>query len=85
MAKQHERMARHEEHIIDLTVAGTTTHLNPWNEKVHSADDTLGATHDKGTYHFFQAKELTLSLMMPPNANAKCKKKNDSENFQSVS
>jgi hypothetical protein len=30
-----------------------------------------GATHDEGTYHFFQVKELALSLMMPPNANAK--------------
>jgi hypothetical protein len=38
----------------------------------------VGATGDKGTCHFFQAKELTLSLMMPPNANnAKCKKKNN--------
>jgi hypothetical protein len=29
-----------------------------------------GATRDEGTYHFFQAKELALSLMMPPNVNA---------------
>jgi hypothetical protein len=28
-------------------------------------------------YHFFQAKELALSLMMLPNGNAKCKKKKE--------
>ncbi len=37
----------------------------------------VGATCDEGTYHFFQAKELALSLMMPPNGNAKCKKKKE--------
>jgi hypothetical protein len=36
-----------------------------------------GATRNEGTYHFFQAKELALSLMMPPNGNAPCKKKKE--------
>jgi hypothetical protein len=36
-----------------------------------------GATHDEGTYCLFHAKKLALSLMLLPNANAKCKKKQD--------
>jgi hypothetical protein len=34
-----------------------------------------GVTRNEGMYHFFQAKELALSLMRLPNANAKSKKK----------
>jgi hypothetical protein len=36
-----------------------------------------GATCNEGTYCFFQAKALALSLMMLPNANAKCKNKKE--------
>jgi hypothetical protein len=37
----------------------------------------VGVTFNEGKYCFFQAKELVLSLMMLPYANAKCKKKKD--------
>jgi hypothetical protein len=92
MMKQHERRARHEEHIIDVTVNGAnSTSSISCKQQLLIAGTTIrtcgmrkftpqmiaGATRDEGTYHFFQTKEIALSLIMPPNANAKCKKKKD--------
>jgi hypothetical protein len=38
----------------------------------------VGATHNEGTITSFRLRsKLALSLMMPPNANAKCKKKKE--------
>jgi hypothetical protein len=92
MTKQQERRARHEQHIIDLTInganftssisqqqqlliAGTTIHTRSMRK--FTPQMIAGATCNEGMYRFFQAKELALSLMMPPNGNAKCKKKKD--------
>ena len=92
MTKQQERRARHEQHIIDLAIDGanftssisrqqrlliTGTTIRTRGMRKFTPQMIAGATRDEGTYHFFQAKELALSLMMPPNGNAPCKKKKE--------
>jgi hypothetical protein len=92
MTKQQERRARHEQHDIDLAINGANfTSSISWQQRLLIAGTTIrthgmrkftpqmiaGATRDQGTYRFFQAKELALSLMMPPNGNAPYKKKKE--------
>jgi hypothetical protein len=71
MTKQQERRARHEQHIIDLTINGANfTSSVSWQQQLLITGTTIctrgmrkftpqmiaGATRDKGTYCFFQLR-----------------------------
>jgi hypothetical protein len=58
-----------------LLIAGTT--IQTRGMRKFTPQMIVEATCNEGTYHFFQAKELALSLMMLLNGNAKCKKKKE--------